>query len=50
MSRQYSMTEIFANIAEFSDWLAEPQIQTQYKTNISETFVTGLSAGDIYPH
>ena len=45
MSRQYSMTEIFANIAEFSDWLAEPQIQTQYKTNISETFVTGLSAG-----
>jgi acetyl esterase/lipase len=44
-THQYSMADILANIASFTDWLAEPVHFTQYKANISACFVNGLSAG-----
>lgn len=44
-SRQYSMEEILANLAAFSDYIAQPANRDHYKVNLSAVFVEGLSAG-----
>ncbi len=44
-TRQYSMEEIMANLAKFSDWIAQPAISDHYKLNISAVFTNGFSAG-----
>jgi acetyl esterase/lipase len=45
ISRQYSMQEIMNNIANFTNWLAKPEISSQYHLDLTRTFVTGYSAG-----
>ncbi len=45
MSRQYSMEEIMANLAKFSDWIAQPANRDHYKVNLSAVFTNGFSAG-----
>ncbi len=44
-TRQYSMEEIMANFASFSDWIAQPVNRDHYKVNLSAVFVNGFSAG-----
>jgi acetyl esterase/lipase len=44
IGRQYNMSEICANIATFTDFLAANGT-SQYKADISRTFMMGLSAG-----